>query len=37
MESQPQHPEFRNIPEIFHPCKLVPALSAGTDNVAKAC
>ena len=20
MESQPQNPEFRNNPEIFHPC-----------------
>ena len=22
MESRPQNPEFRNIPENFHPCKL---------------
>ena len=24
MESQPQNPEFRNIPENFHPCKFNP-------------
>ena len=23
MESQPQNPEFRNIPENFHPCVIL--------------
>ena len=28
MESQPQNPEFRNNPEIFHPC-IYSSLHAG--------
>ena len=30
MESQPQNPEFRNNPEIFHPCLI--AYIANTMN-----
>ena len=27
MESQPQNPEFRNNPENFHPCILLPLVA----------
>ena len=29
MESQPQNPEFRNNPEIFHPCMIPNATYQG--------